>query len=167
MKTIRQKAYRRQRVIWEVIRKGRKVSDAARLHGVSRMSVYRWLERYDGTVESLYEKSRKPHSHPKQHTVEEYKLIKKVWSHNKQLGLVCLHMVLEDKHGYTRCISSLHRAMKKMDIGRKKQRKKRHVPQPYDTPKKAGERIQIDVKYVPKRVLSRRNAKTLPVYSCR
>lgn len=149
MRTIRQKAYRRQRVIWEVIRKGRSVAVAARLHGVSRMSVYRWLKRYDGTVESLYEKSHRPHSHPNQQTVDEYKLIKKVWSHNKQLGLVCLHMVLEDRHEYTRCMSSLHRAMKKMDIGRRKQRNKRHVSQPYDTPKTAGERVQIDVKYVP------------------
>jgi transposase len=149
MKTIRQKAYRRQRVIYEVVKKGRSVACAARLHGVSRMSVYRWLERYDGTIESLYENSRKPHSHPRQHTAEEYKLIKKVWSHNKQLGLVCLHMVLEDKHKYMRSVSSLYKAMKRMDIGRKKQRKKRHIPQPYDTPKTAGERVQIDVKYVP------------------
>lgn len=149
MTTIRQQAYRRQRVIYEVLRKGRIVAEAARLHGVSRMSVYRWMKRYDGTVESLYEKSHRPHSHPNQQTVEEYKLIKKVWSHNKQLGLVCLHMVLEDKHEYVRCVSSLYRAMRKMEIGRKKQRKKKHVSLPYDTPKVAGERVQIDVKFVP------------------
>lgn len=148
MITIRQKAYFRQRVIKE-IEKGRSIAEAARLHRISRTSIYRWIKRYDGTVESLYERSHRPHSHPNQQTVEEYKLIKKVWSHNKQLGLVCLHMVLEDKHGYKRNVSSLYKAMKKMGIGRKKQRKRRHIPQPYDTPKIAGERIQIDVKYVP------------------
>ncbi len=153
MTTIRQKAYQRQRVIREVLKNGRSVATAARLHGVSRMSVYRWLDRYDGTVESMYERSHRPHSHPNQQTTEEYKLIKKVWSHNKQLGLVCLHMILEDRHGYTRCVSSLHRSMRKMKIGRKKQRRRRHVSQPYDTPKTAGERIQIDVKYIPRECL--------------
>ena len=149
MTTIRQKAYRRQRVIKEVLKKRRSVIEVARLNGVSRMSVYRWLKRYDGTVESLYERSHRPHSHPNQQTEEEYKLIKKVYSHNKQLGLVCLHMILEDRHEYTRCVSSL----KRMGIGRKKQRKRRHVSQPYNTPKIAGERIQIDVKYVPNECL--------------
>ena len=50
-------------------------------------------------------------------------------------------MVLEDKHGYTRSICLLNRAMKNLGIGRRKQRKKKHIPQPYDTPKIAGERI--------------------------
>lgn len=35
----------------------------------------------------------------------------------------------------------------------KKKRKKRPKPKPYDTPKIAGERVQIDVKYVPKECL--------------
>ncbi len=38
--------------------------------------------------------------------------------------------------------------MNKLGIGRKKQRKK-YIPKPYETPKTAGERVQIDVKYVP------------------
>lgn len=148
MKTIRQKAYFRQRVLKEVA-KGKRVTEVAIKYRISRTSIYRWQERYDGTVESLYERSHRPHSHPSQHTVDELKLIKRVWSHNKGLGLVCLHIVLEDKHGYARSVCSLNRAMRKLGIGRKKQRKKKHVPQPYDTPKIAGERVQIDVKYVP------------------
>lgn len=148
MKTIRQRAYFRQRVLKE-IGKGKRVTETAIKYRISRTSIYRWQERYDGTVESLYERSHRPHSHPNQHTAEELKLIKRVWSHNKGLGLVCLHMVLEDKHGYARSVCSLNRAMKSLGIGRRKQRNKRHVPQPYDTPKTAGERVQIDVKCVP------------------
>jgi len=149
METIRQKAFFRQRVLKEVA-KGKQVTETAIKYRISRTSIYRWQKRYDGTVESLYEGSRRPLSHPSQHTLEELKLIKRVWSHNKGLGLVCLHMILEDRHGYTRSVSSLNRAMKKLGIGRKKQQKKRHVPQPYETPKIAGERVQIDVKYVPR-----------------
>lgn len=34
-------------------------------------TIYRWRERYDGKIESLKDKSRRPHSHPNQHTKEE------------------------------------------------------------------------------------------------
>jgi len=71
----------------------------------------------------------------------------------KGLGFVCLHMMLETKHWYTRSICSLNSVMKAKGIGRKKQRRKKHVSRLYDTPKTAGERVQIDVKYVPKECL--------------
>lgn len=152
MKSIRQRAFFRQRVLKEV-EKGKTVTSVARLYKISRTSIYRWQKRYDGRVESLYERSHRPKSHPQQQTQEELQLIKRLWSHNKGLGLVCLHMVLETRHGYTRSISSLNRAMKGLGIGRKRQRKKRYAAQPYETPKVAGERVQIDVKYVPKECL--------------
>ena len=152
MKTIRQRAFFRQRVLKDVA-KGKTVASVARLYKISRTSIYRWHQRYNGTVESLYEKSHRPHSHPKQQTAEELQLIRRVWSHNKELGLVCLHMVLEIKHGYTRSLCTLNRAMKTLGIGRKKQRKKKYISKPYDTPKEAGERVQIDVKYVPSECL--------------
>lgn len=152
MKTIRQRAYFRQRVVKEV-KRGKTVTEVARLYRISRTSIYRWRQRYDGTVESLYERSHRPQSHPNQHREEELRLIRNVWSHNKRLGLVCLHMVLADQHGYTRSVSSLHRMMRKLGIGRKRQRRKRHIAKPYETPKVAGERVQIDVKYVPKSCL--------------
>jgi transposase InsO family protein len=108
------------------------------------------MKRYDGSVESLKEKSHRPHRHPAMHDKKEYELIRRVHGANKGLGLVCLHLVLEDKHGYSRSVSGLYRAMKRLGIGRKKQRKRKHKPGLYETPNTAGERIQIDVKYVPK-----------------
>ncbi len=130
MKTIRQRAFFRQWVIKEVA-KGEKITKVAIKYRISRTSIYRWQKRYDGTVESLCKRSHRPHRHPNQHTEEELKLIKRVWSHNKGLGLVCLHMFLEMRHGYTRSVCSLNRAMKVMGIGRKKQRKKKYVSKLY------------------------------------
>lgn len=43
---------------------------------ISRRTVYRWVEKYDGTIKSLADKSRRPHSHPKAHTKAEIKLIR-------------------------------------------------------------------------------------------
>lgn len=151
MNNVLQKAYFRQRVVKEVLH-GRSQAEAARRHRVSRMSVYRWVQRYDGRVESLKERSRRPRSHPNAHRKEEYTLIKRVSSANKGLGLVCLHLVLAEKHGYKRSgVSGLYRAMKRLGIGRKKRRRKLRKSQPYDTPKRAGKRVQVDVKYVPKK----------------
>lgn len=69
---------------------------------VKRTSLWRWQKRYDGTVESLYERSHRPYRHPSQHTPEELKLIKRVWSHNKGLGLGVLAYGL----GRQTCVSS-------------------------------------------------------------
>jgi len=149
MSKVLQEAYFRQRVVKEVLQ-GRSKTEVALRHRVSRMSIYRWLARYDGTVSSLKERSHRPKSHPKAHSEAEYDLIRRVRANNNGLGLVCLHLVLEDKHGYTRSVSGLYKAMRRKGLLVKHQRKKRYETKPYETPSIPGERVQIDVKYVPK-----------------
>ena len=64
------------------------VAKAAYKFGKCKRTIYRWRNRYDGTLESLKDKSRRPHSHPNQHTEEEIKLIKNYKRNNKETGLV-------------------------------------------------------------------------------
>jgi len=52
------------------------VAKAAYKFGECKRTIYRWRKRYDGTLESLKDKSRRPHYHPNQHTEAEIKLIK-------------------------------------------------------------------------------------------
>ncbi|MCL2674856.1 MAG: helix-turn-helix domain-containing protein, partial [Defluviitaleaceae bacterium] len=40
------------------------VSLASRKYNKSRSYIYFWLNRYDGSLESLACRSRRPHSHP-------------------------------------------------------------------------------------------------------
>ncbi|MEF9866326.1 MAG: helix-turn-helix domain-containing protein, partial [Oscillospiraceae bacterium] len=49
------------------------VTKAAVRYKTNRQYVYRWLRRYDGTLQSLADRSHRPHSHPNQHTSEELK----------------------------------------------------------------------------------------------
>lgn len=56
------------------------VTKAAIKFEENRRTIYRWIERYDGTLESLKDKSRRPNSHPKEHTEEEIKNDKKLQS---------------------------------------------------------------------------------------
>ena len=112
-------------------------------------TIYRWRERYDGTLESLKDKSRRPHSHPNQHTEEEIKLIRDYKRNNKETGLVVLWVKLKEA-GYTRTIQGLYHVLQKLGIYEKapskakEKEKGEKIPVTYP-----GEKVQIDVKYVP------------------
>ena len=51
------------------------VAKAAIKYKTNRQYIYRWKQRYNGTIESLRDLSRKPHHHPNQHTEQEIRLI--------------------------------------------------------------------------------------------
>lgn len=57
--SIRQMAQFRLRVIKQAMRTGN-ISETTRLNRVSRQSIHRWAARYDGTLESLMDRSHRP-----------------------------------------------------------------------------------------------------------
>ena len=63
----------KQVVIEYSLKKG--VTAAAIRYKTSRQNIYRWRKKYDGTLQSLADRSHRPHSHPNQHTDAEIKLI--------------------------------------------------------------------------------------------
>ena len=131
------------------------VTKAAIKFKMHRKTIYRWREKYDGTVQSLKNKSRRPHSHPSQHTEYEIKLIKNYKSKNKEAGIVVLWIKLKGA-GYTRSITSLYRVMQRLGIYNKTpSKKKEYEPKTYQQMKYPGERVQIDVKYVPAKSLTK------------
>ena len=131
------------------------VTKAAIKFKMHRKTIYRWREKYDGTVQSLKNKSRRPHSHPNQHTKEEIRVIKNYKNRNKDTGLVVLWIKLR-KVGYTRSITSLYRVMQRIGIYRKvPSKKKEYEPKPYEEMRYPGERVQVDVKYVPAKSLTK------------
>ena len=79
--SLRQRAYARLRLIKDAEHLGN-VSAACRRHRISRKAYYKWLKRYDGTIESLMDRPRTPRSHPKKLSAELHALIKRVY--NKQ-----------------------------------------------------------------------------------
>ena len=72
MNTITQTMMFRQAVIKYSLTHG--VTKAAIRYKVNRQYVYRWRKRFDGTLQSLADKSHRPHHHPNEHTAEELKL---------------------------------------------------------------------------------------------
>ena len=131
------------------------VTKAAIKFSECRRTIYRWRERYDGSLESLKDKSRKPNYHPSQHTEEEIKMIKNYKNNNKDTGLVVLWVKLREA-GYRRTVQGLYHVLQRLGIY-KKAPSKAKKPQAPEVPiaKYPGERVQIDVKYVPKECMSK------------
>ena len=136
----------RQAVIEYFLEHG--VTKAAIRYHLNRQYIYRWRKRYDGTLESLADRSHRPHSHPNQHTPEEIKLILNMRRRNPNTGIVVFWVKLRQR-GYTRSISGLYRFLRKHGAMSAKMSKPKYIPKPYEQMQYPGQRVQIDVKFVP------------------
>ena len=116
---------------------------------VTRQYVYFWVRRYDGNIHSLADHSHRPHSHPNQHTDQELKWILDLRRRNPDMGLVDFWIRLRQLHGYSRNIASLYRVLRKLRLFPSAKKKSSRKPKEYHTPTHPGDKIQIDVKYVP------------------
>lgn len=125
------------------------VSRASRKYNKSRSYIYFWKKRFDGTMESLACESRRPHHHPNQHTEEELTLIRNMHRRNPRIGVVELWARLR-KRGYSRCVESLWRVLRREGLAAKEKPRKKYKPKPYEQMQYPGQRIQIDVKVVPR-----------------
>lgn len=128
------------------------IYNICRKYHCSRSSLYRWNKRYDGTKESLIDKSHKPLTpHPNSHTELEIQDIKNYCRRNPNISLCELWYKLKIHKNYKRSIFSLYRVLVKMEIKfhTKKTKKEKYIPKIYNTPINIGEKWQIDVKYVP------------------
>ena len=123
----------------------------------STSNIYRWMKLYkSGGIKALENRSRRPKGHPNAHTEAELKLIKDMRRRNPNLGLQDLWLRLQ-KRGYTRTLQGLAKILKRMDLATNP--KTRPSPtcnktKPYEQMTRPGERVQIDVKYVPKECLA-------------
>ena len=129
------------------------VSRASRKYNKSRSYIYFWKTRWDGTVQSLACPSRRPHSHPNQHTEADLKLIRDMRRRNPELGMVELWHRLR-KRGYTRRPESLFRVMRKLGLFPQAEKKPVYKPKPYEQMTYPGQRVPVDVKVVPRRCIA-------------
>lgn len=119
---------------------------------ISKASLMRWNKKYDGSKESLYPKSRRPHTpHPNSHTEAELTKIKNLIKRNPNIGLTELYTKLRHQIAYSRHYCSLYRVLVKLGYYMNKSKiRKKYKPKEYHTPKLMGEKMQLDVKYVPR-----------------
>ena len=108
------------------------VTKVAIKYKTNRQYIYRWMHRYDGSMESMCDRSRRPHSHPNQHTPQEIKLIRDMRRRNPHAGLVVFWVKLMQR-GYSRSITGLYRFLKKQGMAAVKPPNPKYVPKPVRT----------------------------------
>ncbi len=128
------------------------VKTILRKYHISKASLMRWMNIFDGTIESLIPKSKKPLTpHKNRHTENEIYNIKNLLRRNPNIGLSELYGKLKREYAYTRHPASLFRFLRKQGIYTMPEHiKTPYKPKHYDTPTEIGEKMQLDVKYVPK-----------------
>lgn len=149
MNIIAQEARFRQRVVKYAQKYG--VTEASIRNKVSRMSIYRWIKRYNGHWWSLKERSHRPKHHPAEQTAEECDLIMRHYPYYDDM------MMLWDRlreKGYKRCYQSMLRAIRRMKLNKAPYVRQKRKPKPYMRADYPGQKVQIDVKFVPSYCMS-------------
>ncbi len=123
------------------------VTETAIWYKVSRKTVYKWLSRYDGSIASLEDRSHRPKTSPKSHTEQELRQIRRRLKKYKWTDLLLAYQDLIEKDGYTRSYGAFKRVVSRLKA--LKPKKKKRKLKPYQRADYPGQKIQIDVKYVP------------------
>lgn len=148
MNRIAQEAHARQRYLEYYLKHGNATETAVR-YKVSRKTFYKWLKRYDGTWESLMERSRRPHQSPRAHTPEEIQQIRRLAKKHHWEDLILAYQEMQEKYGYTRSYGGFKRIVGKLKEGKGNKRRKGRKNKPYQPADYPGQKVQMDVKFVP------------------
>lgn len=147
MSILTQQKYQRQRMISYAQKHS--VTETAIRYRVSRKTVYKWLKRYDGTTDSLMDRSHRPHHSPRGHTQTELKQIRRRLKKHQWTDLILAYQELLEKDGYTRSYGGFKRTAARLKAEKRPQAKKKRKAKPYKRAQYPGQKLQIDVKYVP------------------
>lgn len=144
MDRITQEAYNRQRVIKWARTHG--VTAASIRYHVSRKTIYKWLRRYDGSIESLKDHSRRPHHMPRKQSRAEEKLVERYA--RKYRGDLLLGYEKAQEKGYERSYGCFKRTAARL-VKPAKTRRSVRKNKPYQCAEYPGQKLQLDVKFVP------------------
>lgn len=132
-------------------RNGNPISFVCRRYKCSKASLMRWNKKFNGSKESLLDKSHRPLSpYPNAHTEEELYWIKNYIRRNPNISLCELYGKLRVEKGYSRHACSLFRIVRKLKYPINTEYHEKYTPKKYDTPTNIGIKWQLDVKVVPK-----------------
>ena len=148
MSILSQQKYQRQRMVKYAQKHS--VTETAIRYRVSRKTVYKWISRYDGTLASLEDRSHRPKTSPGSHTEQELRQIRRRLKKYKWTDLLLAYQDLIEKDGYTRSYGGFKRVVRRLKaLKPDKRKKKKRKLKPYQRADYPGQKIQIDVKYVP------------------
>ena len=124
-------------------------TEAAIRYKVSRKTLYKWLKRYDGTWQSLVDRSRRPNRSPRSHTPEEIQKIRRLVKKHKWKDLILAYQELREKYSYARSYGGFKRIVARLKAAKGNKKRKRRKNKPYQRAEYPGQKVQVDVKFVP------------------
>lgn len=145
MKDSKRDAHWRQGMLLFCLNHG--LTETSLRYRLSRKSICKWRNRWDGSWQSLMDQSRRPHNSPRRQSRSEEKLVKR---YGKQYRDDLLLGFQKAKAcGYTRSYGCFKRTVRRLlgKPARKKQKPRK--PKPYQRADYPGQKVQLDVKYVP------------------
>lgn len=146
MDRITQDAQQRQRMM--EYRKGHTLWETAIRYKTSRKTVAKWWKRWDGTPESVKDRSRRPHHIARGHSEKELRQIRRALKRHKWRDLLLAYQELKERYGYSRSYGGFKRVAARMK-GEKKKPKAKRKNKPYERAAYPGQKLQLDVKFVP------------------
>lgn len=123
-------------------------SKAAIKFNLTREYVRFWRKRYDGTIDSLRKRSTAPINPRNRQSIDQIDIVRHTYKHNKVKQVIQMFVIARRK-GYKYSYYTFASTIRKL-FGVIKVKKNKYIPMKYDTPIVPGEKVQLDVKYVPK-----------------
>jgi len=145
MDKLTQDAHWRQRMMLFCEQHG--LTQTSLRYHVSRKCVWKWRGRWDGSWQSLQDRSRRPHNSPRKQSQGEEKLVKRYG--RKYRDDLLLGYQKARSYGYGRSYGCFKRTVKRLLGNPAVKRKKTQQPKPYQRADYPGQKLQLDVKYVP------------------
>ena len=136
---------------------------AALRYRYSRKTYYKWLKVWDGTWQSLQDRSRAPKTHPRKIDEETINKIRKRLKQCRWTDLLMAYQVSVEKDGYTASYGAFKRIASRLK-GEKSKRKKKRTLKPYKRAEYPGQKVQIDVKFVPAMCVTKIGVHYMDVY---
>ncbi len=139
-------AFRQRMVIYA---QTHSVTETAIRFQCSRKTVHKWKKRWDGTKESLQEHSRRPKRTRKQYSEAELRNIQKRLKQCWWTDLIRAYQLSVERDGYSGSYGAFKAITRKLKAAKPKKKKRLRKPKPYQRADYPGQKLQIDVKFVP------------------
>ena len=146
MGRITQEAHHRQRMM--KYRTKHTLEETAIRYQTSRKTVVKWWKRWNGTAGSLEDRSRRPHRTREGHSEKELRAIRRLMKKHRWEDVLLAYQEMREHHGYGRSYGGFKRVVSVLK-GAKGKRKATRKNKPYQRAAYPGQKMQLDVKYVP------------------
>ena len=130
MKKDTQEAAFRQRVL-EYQQRDHTVTETAIRYHLSRKTVHKWRNRWDGTPKSLLDRSRRPRNSPRKQTEDEIRLVRRQAKKYKWQDHILAYQGAKER-GYTRSFGCFTKTVRKLLDEKPKRAKKKRRKYMYD-----------------------------------